>query len=518
MTRLLLLSCGTNACFHIAKIIKEKFGNDFYIVGCDVNKKWNIPTGVYLDDFFQCPFSNDENYYQFVLGICKKKKIDWLLPSFDSDQFLFGCDNKDLEKMGVNSFGISSVLEFYKDKRATNEYLESIGIPVPTQYIVDQILKNENYFIKPIHGVGSIGACIKKGEDIRQLKNPENYLIQEVCAEPEFTLECFLYDGKVYSVARERLSSKSGVCTKARVFQDKALESVAYRLAEKTELPHIFNMQFMKNAQGDFVCTDLNLRTAGGMALSYAAGWDEVSALANIMLKKTGDEITASIEKKIQEQYVVRHYEEAVTKVIKNKIAFDLDGTLLDSRNRHQLVMKDVLKNHHLDLAVSDLVDFKSYGKNNMDWLLSNDVSESDAKEINKEWISLIENENYLKNDVLYPGAMDLLEELSEENDLFLITARSNKTNAFKQIKNLGIAQYFTDVDVVPSNTETSTLKTERLRERKVNCFVGDTESDYKAALIAGCEFKAVSYGFRNEKFWNERNIKYIRNIDQFKI
>ena len=45
------------------------------------------------------------------------------------------------------------------------------------------------------------------------------------------------------------------------------------------------------------------------------------------------------------------------------------------------------------------------------------------------------------------------------------------------------------------------------LRNHQIDCFIGDTESDYKAAEIAGCDFKAVSYGFRNRDYWNEKNI-----------
>ena len=70
MIKLLLLTCGTNACYHIAKTIKKHFSDYFYIIGCDINKEWLIPTQPYLDEFFQTPFSSDENYYSFILKIC----------------------------------------------------------------------------------------------------------------------------------------------------------------------------------------------------------------------------------------------------------------------------------------------------------------------------------------------------------------------------------------------------------------------------------------------------------------
>lgn len=519
MKKLLLLSCGTNACFHIAKILKEKFSKDFYIVGCDINKQWLIPSCDYLDKFYQSPFSSEENYYSFVLNVCKNEKIDFLLPSFDKDQFLFSCDNHDLKELGTQSLAIKKSLFFYRDKECTNKFLESIGIPVPKRFTKDIVEEETEYFVKPVIGAGSRGIQKLLGSEIRKSINDyKNCVIQELCFEPEYTLECFLYSGEIYSVVRERIASKSGVCTKTRLFQDKELERYAYKLAENTELPHIFNMQFMKNSKDEYVCTDLNLRTAGGMSLSYVAGWDEVSALANIMLGKDEKTIRASLDKFIPEQYIVRHYEDSVTKVVRKKIAFDLDGTLLDSRKRHEKVMSDVLNKYDIKLDPADLVSYKAEGHNNKDWLLSKGISEDKAKQINSEWILLIENPEYLAADFLYPNIIQILNNLSEENDLFLITARNNKNNAYKQIEKLGIKQYFTGISVVDSCSKTSTLKAVELNKFKINCFMGDTESDYNAAQIAGCDFKAVGYGFRSENYWKGlfKSVLVLDSINNF--
>ena len=289
------------------------------------------------------------------------------------------------------------------------------------------------------------------------------------------------------------------------------------KTCKKSEnLPYIFNMQFMKNFAGEYVCTDLNLRTAGGMALSYAADWDEVSALANIMLGKDENTVIQSVNKRIDEQYVCRRYEETVTKIIRKKIAFDFDGTLLDSRKRHGIVMNDVLKKHGINIDTSDLVSFKAEGHNNIAWLLLNGIAEDIAKELNSEWISLIESDVYLKFDELYPGTIEVLENLSRENDLYLVTARNNEESALNQIKDLGINQYFSQIFVVESNSETPALKAKYLSEIEADIFVGDTESDYKAALIAQCEFKAMSSGFRDERYWKKKNI--ISNTDLKRI
>lgn len=463
-----------------------------------------VPTSPYLDEYYHCPYSNSPNYYSTVLEICKKEQVDYILPSFDADQKLFYKENKELESLGVKSFGISEkVLDFYESKIETNQYLRSIGLPVPNMYSFDEVERGKQYFVKPIHGVGSIGARMTSGDEIIDNKD-SNLIIQEVCSEPEITLECFNYDGKIYSIARERIASKAGVCTKTKVFTDKSLSSIAQKFAETVELPYIFNLQFMTNSNGERVITDVNLRTAGGMSLSYTAGWDEVSSLAKIMLEQTDVEKTVDIN--VPEQYIVRAYTDIVTKTVQDKIGFDLDGTLLDSRSRHEILMQDILNRRNIKVSAEGLVKFKSDGFNNLAWLKTKGIEDSIAMEINREWISKIESVEYLKYDCLYNDTKSKLEELSINNSLYLVTARNNKGNLLQQLDDLGIKHYFEDICVVPSCKESAQYKAEYLKNNNITTFWGDTEVDKQAADLAGCNFHLCQSGFRSQSFWEKCN------------
>lgn len=506
MKTLLLLTCGTNACYHIAKTLKEYFPREFRIVGTDINLQWLIPTSPYLDVYFQCPYTTNENYYSYILHVCKEERVDFLLPSFDADQNLFYAENEDLLKLGVKSFGISrDIKDIYCSKSNTNDYLKSIGLPIPREYGIDEIEPDKTYFVKPKNGVGSVGA--RKSLGLELLQNPDSdLLVQEVCLEPEITLECFNYKGEVFSVARKRLGCKAGVCTKTHIFQSQDLANIAKKFARSIPLPYIFNLQFMLNTKGQYVITDVNLRPAGGMSLSHTAGWDEVSALARIMLGS--DNVTETIEKKITDQYIIRAYTDIVTKNVSRRIGFDLDGTLLDSRNRHMVLMKDILYSKGIDLDVSDIVSFKADGYNNLDWLAVKGVSTDKAEDINKEWISKIESKEYLQADKLYPDTIEMLRDLSARNSIFLITARRNKENALDQIHDLGITQFFDEIMVVPSGEKTTSLKSDFIKKKEIEVFIGDTEVDMNAAKIAGCEFEVRYHGFRSYTFWQQYNVK----------
>lgn len=497
MINLLLLSSGTNACYHVAKTLKEKFPTDFNVVGTDINESYLIPTCHYLDKFYKVPYTNDSKYYDTIIDICRKEKVNYLLPSFDADQKLFYPENEDLQKLGVISFGTSEqTLGIYSDKVRMYDFLASKGFLLPEKYEVQDIEDDKEYFIKPITGVGSIGAKKAFGKEIKLLENSQDYIIQEICFEPEYTLECFIYQGKFSAMCRERIAAKAGVCVKACVFKNPELEKIAQRFSQVVKTPYYFNLQFMKNPKGQFVITDVNLRTAGGMSLSYATGWDEVSALANIMLNKSVEKIFASLPQYLPEQYVVRAYTDIVTKVGRPVVAFDWDGTLLDSRKRHKIVMDFVLNKFGINIDTSDLVEFKRQGKNNIDFLTSKGIAERLAKEIQGEWIKNIEKPEFLEADKLYPDAVELLEEYSKDNDLILVTARSNAELVKQQINKSNVAQYFKDIFVVPSGQTASDEKAKILKEQKAVLMVGDTASDAKAARLAGIDFKFHENGF----------------------
>lgn len=497
MIKLLLLSVGTNACYHTAKILKEKFSSEFYIVGADINNKYLVPTYQYLDAFYKVSYSSSPEYYKEVLDICAKEKINFLLPSLDTDQKLFYPENKDLINLGVVSLGSSvDTLPIYDNKATMNHFLDKIGLPIPKQYSFKECQTNKLYMVKPINGVGSIDAALRTIDDMKLL-DISNFIIQERCMEPEVTMECFYLNGKISTICRERIATKAGVCIKARIFKNKVLEDMAINFVSHLKVPHIFNLQFMKNAQENFVITDVNLRTAGGMSLSYAAGWDEASALAKIMLNKEG--VFDTLPDNIAEQYVVRVYHDIVTKKNKQIVAFDLDGTLLDSRKRHQIVLDDILKRYKIEIDVSGLVEFKRSGKNNIDFLISKGVDKKVAEDIQNEWISRIENTEYLELDMLYPETIDLLKIYSKENDLILVTARNNKTGLENQIDKFNLRQYFQKIFIVPSNKNTTVQKAKILKDQNVILMIGDTYSDALAAKKAGIEFRFHENGFHSE-------------------
>ncbi len=519
---ILMLSCGANAPYHMLKIIKTRYAKLFHVVGVDINQKWLIASSIYLDEFYQCPFSTDSKYYQFILDVCDKENINYVIPVLDIDQMLFYKENPDLISRNILSLGWSqSMIECFSggmslfDKKSIYKKLEENGIKCPKLFkSIDEIDETVEYFIKPINGFGSIGIGKRMGYELKDVDFNE-YVIQEKCHNPEITIECFWYNGFLSTIARERIASKSGVCVKTKIYKDKVLEGIIQRIVGCIDVPYYFNVQFMRNENDEYVVIDLNLRCAGGMSLSYVAGWDVTSSLISIMLKKSCREICSFVNSAIEEQYVIRAYTDIVTKKIVKNIAFDLDGTLLDSRLRHISVMEDILKKYNINISANDLVEYKGQGLNNISWLLSHNIPVNLAETIANEWIVNVEQECYLQTDVLYSNTRLMLEKLSEYNNLFLITARKDRTMLEKQLKSLHVYQYFTKICIVDPLDNPQNHKSQFLIDNHVDFFVGDTEIDYEAAKLANTKFYAVDYGFRSRNFWEKFDVEYYTEYKQ---
>ena len=193
-------------------------------------------------------------------------------------------------------------------------------------------------------------------------------------------------------------------------------------------------------------------------------------------------------------------------------IAIDFDGTILDSKNRHRIVMNAVLKEFSLSIDTSDMLDFKiSKAANNIDYLRYKGIGQNAACQIQVRWQQLIEDEQYLINDILFPDTLTFLE--AQKGKVFLLTARNNAKGLLRQVERLCIKQYFTEIFVVSSGQNSAFEKAQILISANACLMIGDTEVDLQAAKEAKVNFIAMSRGFRNKAFWLSKKIEPVDSL-----
>jgi phosphoglycolate phosphatase len=183
-------------------------------------------------------------------------------------------------------------------------------------------------------------------------------------------------------------------------------------------------------------------------------------------------------------------------------IIFDVDGTLWDTT---EVVAKA------WNRAISDIggtgavisaeVLKKEFGKT-MDVIASDlffDASEKDKNLILQKCCEY-EHDDLIKNteDLMYPNVQIALGKLSEKCNLFIV---SNCQCGYIELfmKKSGIEKYITDFECF-GNTGRSKGENIKLLMERNNLedvvYVGDTQGDYEATVLAGVPFVYAEYGF----------------------
>lgn len=189
------------------------------------------------------------------------------------------------------------------------------------------------------------------------------------------------------------------------------------------------------------------------------------------------------------------------------RIGLDLDGTLLDSRLRHRLALQKSAA--ELSLPISDeVVDayfrWKCDGLRGVAALRRLGLCHAEA--LAHKWIELIETEDLLASDGLYPDTLPALDSMADANQFFLVTARHDESAARRQIARLGLSPRLENCIVVDAAGAGPT-KAQAARGFSLDAVVGDTEADLQWADDLGVAFFASSFGFRSTSYWERRNV-----------
>jgi len=178
------------------------------------------------------------------------------------------------------------------------------------------------------------------------------------------------------------------------------------------------------------------------------------------------------------------------------RVVFDLDGTLICSRERLYRLFLSLTKDSSIDYRLYWSCKFN--GDSNQDILRKKlNYSEREVDCFVQSWLDLVESDYYLKMDMAIPGAVEFLEDLSEDNELYLCTSRQSISQTYKQLEDLNLLSFFQRVFV----TEQKISKFELLKKSNIaftndDWLVGDTGHDIVTGKEIGVKTCAVLSGF----------------------
>jgi phosphoglycolate phosphatase-like HAD superfamily hydrolase len=197
-------------------------------------------------------------------------------------------------------------------------------------------------------------------------------------------------------------------------------------------------------------------------------------------------------------------------------IFLDLDGPILEGKNRHYQCYKDIV-----DMFGGDILDIDTYwdmktSKITRDIVLEQSNFQASYSEFFEEWMKKIEDEKYLILDSLKPEVIETLSRWTKlTNNLVLVTMRQNREFLIHQLKNLNVHDFFHEIIDCPpqrKNTKYEALKNKNFEKA---IFIGDTEEDTNTAKMLNIKSIGITNGLRKKEFLDaDFYYKEIKDID----
>ncbi|APQ75873.1 carbamoyl phosphate synthase-like protein [Clostridium botulinum] len=284
------------------------------IIGADAGEL--APAIAFVDKFYKIPKCTDINYIDSLLDICKKEKIDLLIPLYERE-FNTLCNNREKFKELGTTLLLShkNLISICNDKWNTYKFFIENNINTPISYTkenIENILKdnpeklNFPFILKPLDGMGSAGVF--KANNKTQLDFFKDYIkepiIQEFVEGTEYTIDvlCDLKGEIISIVPRERIEVRSGEVSKSKTVNHKEIIKATLNLVNKLK-QHIeeykvyckvasenFNtlqlekdeasvigpltIQCIVTKEKEIKFIEINPRFGGGVPLSFEAGVD----------------------------------------------------------------------------------------------------------------------------------------------------------------------------------------------------------------------------------------------------
>ncbi len=292
MSELHILFTGTGRRVELLQAFRRaavRLGVRLRLYGADMAA--NAPASAFCDHTRRICAMRDKDYIPQLLEICRRDRIDLLIPTIDTDLIVLSENRERFAEIGTKVM-ISSpeMVALCRDKNNTYDFFLSCGLQAP-EPVNDYRKYTGPYpcFIKPKDGSSSINAF--KVEEARELEayaaRIGDYIIQPFIDGTEYTIDIFCdFDGNpVYIVPRERIAVRSGEVLKTRITLDERMIEEAKRLIERFRPCGAITVQLIRQrGSGEDYYIEINPRYGGGAPLSMKAGADSPEAVMRLML------------------------------------------------------------------------------------------------------------------------------------------------------------------------------------------------------------------------------------------
>lgn len=194
----------------------------------------------------------------------------------------------------------------------------------------------------------------------------------------------------------------------------------------------------------------------------------------------------------------------------------DLDGTLLDSMERHYKVLLSAFSHFSFEVKVTylDFYNLKRDGNSTKDICIISGYNNDEVECIGYYWGQHIEDNKFLLYDKLFSDALPFLKYISKQFSVIILTARNNDY-VLTQLKNTNIPLYVSNIKLV-NPIHAFKHKKEYISNMgyENSICVGDTENEYRIHEELGIDTYILNRGFRSIEFWERQGIGSFNNLE----
>ena len=269
--RILVTGIGGNVAHGVLRNISNlKF--NVILVGVDVKA---VSAGNHLcDRTYQVPLSSSADYIPSIVKICRKEKIDLIIPTTDSETYYLALAR---EKLPVLASSDADVAQTFLNKYKTWLAFKKFNIPFAETRLPSEYKKEfKEFIVKPAEGVGSKGIQINP-------KNPESfpdsYIIQKLYKGQEITTAFYVTRRRkllgMMTFIRVLFHGTTTICEVTLKYK-KELKKIIKKIIDNFDIKGSCDMQSIVNADGRIVPFELNCRLSGTNSIRGQFGFEDV--------------------------------------------------------------------------------------------------------------------------------------------------------------------------------------------------------------------------------------------------
>lgn len=334
MKTILITGIGGLTPLSVARIIRKNHP-DYKLIGCDINKK---AIGFFvdglLDEYYVAPKCTDSNYFPWIEGLVKEKKIDYAFVQPEAEIVEWGQYYEEHKQFPCPVFmGCKLLSESLRDKSIMADLLEgTVFIPKTIKITQDKPRYNEiereigfPCWIRATEGTGGLGSL--KLEDLSSYKSwlfinsdiPE-FTISEYLTGRHLANEMLYYNGEYvkgaalecaeYVMANTAPSHVTGNThfgrflneNKINQFCDECIKYLEERLGVKAH--GILSFDLKEDKDGNMKVTEINIRHMAYTGVMAHVGFDLIEDTIRIMEDGNCDKVERDQYHHFEKPYV----------------------------------------------------------------------------------------------------------------------------------------------------------------------------------------------------------------------